>query len=104
MREREAFKSLARACHNNDPFQARQALSVWARSRFPSERVQVAGDLERLFPGEGLVAQLEAIDRALYGTETTTWSGEQLLTLVKRLRRTDFRAEREESPLPSLYC
>lgn len=70
----QAVAELRRACRADDAQAARQALLDWAAARWPNEPPRNLEELAaRLAPAAG--AQLQAIDRALYGGGDGSWDG-----------------------------
>jgi len=102
-KEREAFRLLADACRSNDPGLARKAFWNWAKVFGAGKNVRTSSDLERIFPGGGLLVLLEEMDRNLYAEVASGWQGQGLLTAVASLRKVAAKNDQSNSPLPPLY-
>jgi hypothetical protein len=103
--EREAFKTLGRACRRNDPALARKAAFDWARAFRPGEMVQTVGDLERIFADDQLAVLLYEIDNILYNQDEDqlSWRGESLYLSVESIKKTASQEKKNKAVLQELY-
>jgi hypothetical protein len=100
--ERTAFQTLQRACAANDAVRARQALLDWARVRWPERAPVTLAVWAEL--GEAFRAEIEALERALYGNAGYAWNGEGLGRLCAELRLArGARKEKRAAALAPLY-
>jgi len=102
-KEREAYRALAGACQGNNAGLARKTFWAWAKVFRAGEMMLTTSDLDRVFPGSGLVPLLEEIDRKLYGNIAAVWQGQELLAAVAAIRKAGNKADTCNSPLPPLY-
>lgn len=79
--ERRALVALRLACQQSDPEAARSALLAWANCRWREH----AASLEALrrHASPALAAEIDALNRALYGARTTDWQGQALFAAVR---------------------
>jgi hypothetical protein len=104
--ENAAFDRLKEACRVSDPAAARAALSTWARIFYRAPHLHT---LERLVPYSGsaaLLREVQQLDNRLFGThpESSDWNGENLLSVVRELRRAKpTQGEQQTSALSPLY-
>lgn len=88
VRLKDVRAGLKRACESNDADAARQAFSVFLRTRFPAQDMEQAlTALESRVPG--IRGQIAELDRRLYGpgtSEVGPWNGQALWKLVARER------------------
>ncbi|MDP3528437.1 BatD family protein [Methylicorpusculum sp.] len=72
--ERESLKVLKKACAENDPQAAKEALLVWGRIKF---QVSSLGQLAS-FCDARLRDEIDTLNRCLYGKEEVIWVGKRL--------------------------
>jgi hypothetical protein len=87
--ETAAFDRLKETCRAGDAAAARTALNDWARIFYRASRRQT---LEQMIPASGsaaLLREVQQLDNRLFGThpESGDWNGENLLSVVRELRR-----------------
>jgi hypothetical protein len=101
-----AFDALKDACRANDPAAARAALNIWTRIFYRAPHLL---PLEQLLARSGsatLLREVQQLDNRLFGThpESGDWNGENLLSVVRELRRGNKKGEeRNETGLAPLY-
>ncbi|MDF1577545.1 MAG: BatD family protein [Desulfobulbales bacterium] len=105
LREQEAFRKLRLACRGNNPGRVRKALLDWVATARPEQAARTGTDLERIFPGSGLAAILEELDRILYGREgqANGWQGKVLVEELERIRKTAGESRPDKTALVTLY-
>ena len=96
--------ALRQACLSDDAGGARAALLAWAAAAWRREPPRNLSELgERLAEGE-LVAELAALDRALYARQAPAWRGERLWRKARRgLAVPAPAAAQKRDDLPLLY-
>ncbi|MCD2449709.1 BatD family protein [Methylicorpusculum oleiharenae] len=72
--ERESIKALKKACAENDPQAAKEALLVWGRIKFQASSL---GQLAS-FCDARLRDEIDTLNRCLYGKEDVIWVGKRL--------------------------
>ncbi len=97
--EQAARKAVLEAAGRNDSQAARQALLRWSRLRCPEAAGRELEALARI-GGAPLTDALAELDKVIYGSTQSSWSGEPLCTALKNLPR-----EQKQAPekLPPLY-
>jgi len=82
--ERAVRKALQQACRENDPHKARQALLNWAKTRWPDAAPTNLSELGG-FAGGLLAAEIERLNRSLFGRGEQTWRGEALWAALEAM-------------------
>ena len=82
---RHAIAQLKRACANNDPNQAKEAVLQWARCRWPDKPPTSIGEVAKRIGGDYSL-ELETLNRALY-RDKQTWHGKPLWTAFTELEK-----------------
>lgn len=72
-----AVRDLRQACKAGDAARAKDALLLWARSRWQEDPPVSIGDLQAR-AGEALSTELAALNRALYANGGASWEGQRL--------------------------
>lgn len=104
--ESAAFDRLKETCRTGDPVAARTALNTWAHIFYRAPHLRT---LEQLVPHSGsaaLLREVQQLDNRLFGThpESGDWNGENLLSVVRELRRGKPTAgEHQNAGLAPLY-
>lgn len=94
---RSVLEGLRRACDNNDPHQARQALDLWVRYQ-PFTLADLASRYQ------ALSVALDALNSALYSASAQQWQGTQLWEAISGLSDANGSINTEDgSQLPPLY-
>lgn len=94
-------KSLKRACWENNPQAAKQALLQWGKAEFGADSL---GALAACLQG-ALAAEILILNRSLYagGDETPSWSGQKLWDAFHFKSKTAASVVPENEPLEPLY-
>lgn len=93
-------KALQRACYNNDPQAAQQALLYWAKQHF-KVAPRSLGELRRCAETADLAAAVLQLEQQLYGQQTDRWQGAPLYQAWQQLPAAAGAAG--QSALASLY-
>ena len=103
--EDTAFRVLAAACRDHDTTTARAALLEWGRCFYRAPELRSVDQLLQRSGDAALARELQQLDNRLFGArpDSGDWNGENLLEVVRRLRRTPPGKATEESGLPPLY-
>lgn len=103
--EKQAYKTLATLCHNNDIGKLRQALLDWAQSYWPNHTIGSLQDIARLCDHQPLNNVLLQLDNHLYGTRSdSSWNAQSLLSAIKTLKtQTSRRETAKDTTLAPLY-
>ncbi|MBT3811468.1 MAG: protein BatD [Gammaproteobacteria bacterium] len=92
-------KQLKKACTNNDPVQAKDALLKWGRDNFQqSSLTKIAEQGAPDFQQE--ILSLNAI---LYSDKAQTWQGAELWAAFQNHQSTDLAKSEKVDPLPPLF-
>ena len=92
-------KQLKKACTNNDPVQAKDALLKWGRDNFKqSSLTKIAEQCE-----PSLQQEILALNAILYSDKTTNWQGAELWTAFQSHQSTDLNKSEQVDPLPPLF-
>lgn len=83
-RQKKLEKKFRRACNENNPAAARQALLKWAAWYWPDNPVAGLDELGRRLGKEELLVQLRRLDACLYRNQQQ-WNGEELAKVLPRL-------------------
>jgi hypothetical protein len=98
--EKRLRRELLQAAREGEPVAARRLLHEWSRALWPEAGADAMTRLLTELPH--LRAELELLDRSLYGKEAVAWSGDALLDAVAQ-----WQAGRQKIPketrLPELY-
>ena len=96
--EKQALKTLASVCHQNDITKVRQALILWAQAHWPAENIHSLQDVQKFCAHMPLTNALLHLDTLLYGNskDSTQWNGENLLTTIKQLQESN-KKEKQHS-------
>ena len=99
-----AFKTLNDACHANAATEVRSALIIWAQCCWPDKNIQSLQDVHHQVSGNlPLGNALMELDTYLYSGAQSSWNGENLLALIKALRKNKTKPENDKQSLQSLY-
>lgn len=90
--EADAWGQLVQACKNDEAIAAANSLFLWARRRFPG--INASSDIAR-YGGEGLKAEINKLDAALYSPQGDTWHGGALLAELSAIRDSGNATSRE---------
>ncbi len=82
--ENELRQRLRQACQSGDTAAARSTLLAWAQAHWRDNPPRHLGQLT-VRGGPDLAAEIEALNRASYGTAAAAWNGEGLWTALNRL-------------------
>jgi hypothetical protein len=74
---KQTRKALQQACEQHDPAAARAALLAWAQALWPAQRPDNLQDIAKLGDA-ALAAEIERLNRALYGADRNAWHGQGL--------------------------
>ncbi len=99
---RAALRALHRACQDNDPVSARDALLAWSATLWPDDPPSLTTLFRRADPR--LAQAIAGLNRALYAKEGSPWSGEQLWQAVRDAGQAgEAPKSRSTESLPPLY-
>jgi hypothetical protein len=103
--EKNAFKTLEKACHNNDIADIRVGIISWAKCYWPDKNIKTLQDIDRLCGLMQLKEGLRELDKLLYGNASDSpWNSENLLRSLKQLRDNDKQTlAKKEKNLKPLY-
>lgn len=103
--EKNAFKTLEKACHNNDIADIRVGIISWAKCYWPDKNIKTLQDIDRLCGLMQLKEGLRELDKLLYGNASDSpWNSENLLRSLKQLRDNDKQTHaKKEKNLKPLY-
>lgn len=103
--EAAAFDTLKDACRANDPASARVALIAWAREFHQAPQLRTTEQVLRISNHALLAREVQQLDNRLFGThpESTLWNGENLLSVVRELRKQKPEGASDTEQLPPLY-
>ncbi|MCF7970967.1 MAG: BatD family protein [Methylococcaceae bacterium] len=95
----EINKALKKACTNNEPVQAKEALIQWGREQFnQSNLTKIAAQCAPVLQSEILV-----LNAVLYGGKNEKWHGATLWTAFKENQPITSKRKTEKEPLPALF-
>jgi len=80
-----ALEALRSACEDGDRHAAQDALLAWGRQSYPDQPVTSLGALASLTSAP-LRAEIQALDRSLYGAQGSLWSGQRLWDALRIFR------------------
>ena len=99
---RAALRALRRACKDNDPVRAREALLAWAAACRPDEAPSLAS-LSRSSDPQ-MAQAITGLNRALYAQDSLPWNGEELWQAVQAAGQVgEAPKHRRTDVLPPLY-
>jgi hypothetical protein len=99
--ENDLYKSLIKACGNNEASSASKLLFLWGKARYPS--IESTRALARTCACEHLVEEINALETSLYSTNTSNqWRGANLANLVAQIKQGNATQKREPALLGSL--
>ncbi len=75
--KRQAVRSLKRACYDNEPQAAKDAILKWARTVWPEFSPNNLGDIEHRCSGT-LKTELKILNHCLYSPKKIDWQGQSL--------------------------
>ena len=91
---REAVKKLKKACAKQAPQQAKSALLMWAKSRWPDLPPTSLGAIQSRCEG-ALQLELGRLNEALYQRQSQTWSGTALWQAFKAEKHAQSAVDRQ---------
>ncbi|MFQ5642624.1 MAG: hypothetical protein ACE5FQ_02880, partial [Thiogranum sp.] len=91
-----ARRALQTACEQNDPQAAVCALLDWAAGTWPDRPPRNLGALAHYV--DSGADEIHALDRALYGTESSPWNGQ---ALWERFRQGPGNGRQQETSAPA---
>ncbi|MCF6230915.1 MAG: BatD family protein [Gammaproteobacteria bacterium] len=99
-----SLKAIARACHSNQPQQARDALLIWGKAHHPQQPPRTLPELAQYFELPQAQSALKQLDRAIY-TNDKNWDGKACWHAIENaLKRGKNSAKNSPKPLlPELY-
>ena len=98
-----SVRELERACAENDPQAAQQALLKWAGCRWPGNPVYSLGEIGAKLESE-LQAEIHRLNRMLYSAPSESWSGAPLWQAFSRAdHETARRSPTKSRSLEPLY-
>ncbi|WP_292959423.1 BatD family protein [Neptuniibacter sp. UBA6509] len=95
-----SINALKKACTNNDPQIARAELLKWLQHSDPS--IKHLNNLDGVVPAE-LLDQITQLNRCNFSSETITWSGKELLSIVSHMKEISPSSSKSEDVLEPLY-
>ncbi|MFD2110892.1 BatD family protein [Thiorhodococcus fuscus] len=100
-----ARRRIEKACLDNDPRAARQALILWGQAMWGDESPNGLNALALRLDDEGALDVLTEIDRAIYAPPGSSWDGSAVWSRLGPLldRAGALMDEEGEGPLPELY-
>jgi len=101
--ERTKFRALKTACRSANAATTRQALLDWGRAYLPEQIIGSTEELATTLADPVLGSEIEVLNSALYGPNTTHWNGDELLVAVKVLRKQHNRKGDKQSVSLQLY-
>lgn len=101
--QREAYKTLQRACAANDPALASLALLDWARLHWPRQQPASLGELYHC-AGHDLAEEIRRLEKTLYGRGEAAWNGEALWSRISGLdKQATAERQTQQMRLEPLY-
>ncbi|MCG6868064.1 MAG: hypothetical protein LJE91_04830, partial [Gammaproteobacteria bacterium] len=100
--ERAARRRFHSACASGNALAARASLLDWAAIHWPDAPPAGLSAVATRIPDPACRGALVALDRAVYGTGGSSWTGELLQRCLDRLPPPAPRGKRA-GPLPELY-
>lgn len=101
--EKAAFRRLIAACAGGQPELARQGLIDWCAAARPGHRIYSLDQVQRVMAHPELDAQIDDLNRHLYGSDGEPWDGMGLADLIKRLRKVREPGRQSGQPSLALY-
>ena len=102
--EKQAFNELTSACRKQSPQSVRCALLKWAQMRWPQAHILTLNDIANQIGDKQTQQCILQLDTALYGINTSDWSGERLLAgLSHNADRATQKKEENVGGLQPLY-
>jgi len=100
-----ARRRIEKACLDNDPRAARQALILWGQAMWGEASPNGLNALALRFDDAGALEVLTEIDRAIYAPPGSSWDGSAVWSRLGPLldRAGALMDEGDEGPLPELY-
>jgi hypothetical protein len=102
-RERQAFRDLMAACAAGNPVQARQAVVRWTEALTSQPGMASLARVAAVHGDPALGSALDALNAALYGSESPAWDGAALAHAARRIRSQTRRGTGPEVPPLQLY-
>lgn len=97
------LKDIRLAANNKNLHKLRDALLLWAKNRFPEERIFSLSDIENLVKSQSFTCELEKLNEALYSNNSTNWNAELFLKVFEKINKSKIRKEQNDDLLPKLY-
>lgn len=95
-----ALRVLKKACQQNNPKSARDALLVWARCFWPDTPILNLSDIEQKINHDDVTASLHRLSAALYCTsKAQTWQGNDLWQSLHRFLAQNKSSHKKNLPL-----
>lgn len=86
LNKRRAFKALCKACLNNQPQAANEALFTWAKFAWPEDSILNLDDIAQIAANTELSKQIKILSGALYdAAQSAPWQGEPLCMALRQL-------------------
>lgn len=99
---RDAHKQLLAACASDQAARARTALINWGAALAGDRRLNTLASVAGLFADDALSREIDALERALFSSKPSPWSGAGLAAAAERLHR-DWRRQEPEPESLALY-
>lgn len=96
------WQLLRDACHRNDPIQAKMALLLWAKQKWPQASILELSDIGKQIDNTPLQHQVSLLIAALYHPDPTAWQGEALWRAIRGLTQPKSRPTKHTSFLPPI--
>ncbi len=101
---KKALKDLANACHTNDPKQVKAALINWAQHHWRDEAIKNIAHIIDQTTNTSFISALNELEYVLYSDKPHSgWNGENLLTIVNGLTKSQAKPNSVNTALPALY-
>jgi len=98
-----AYKSLLAACASDQAGAARRAVIDWAAACSDDNSITSLQQAAAAMDNDELTAELEQLERALYGSEEHSWRGDHLRSIVEHLQSRHRRAKVQQEETLPLY-
>ncbi len=96
------FKTLKKACKDNNALSCEHALLMWARAQWPNDMFLNLNDVQKKLRDKAFIEAITQLSAALYGKTTTLWAGDTLLTCLTHYKKTHPVVQKINHRLPEI--
>ncbi|MFT2091269.1 BatD family protein [Paraglaciecola sp. 2405UD69-4] len=100
--EQKAWRELEKSLDKNDPVSTQQNLTTWLACITNDKKASLSSSIARLQNPE-LEESINTLLASRYSSAPSNWNGNELHTLLRRLRKSQKNTEQTDTGLASLY-